>query len=317
MRVYAAVFALCVIAAFLTSEPCCGSEQHQEPAAASWQRAIPAVGAEKDHAKATDEAEAPDKRHPSWCTALKKSEWWLVIIAAMTGFAIAYQAREMTRATGVMQGQMNLMNGQLAEMSQQTASLREYVEETKKISESGLKAANAAHDNVELYINKVRARLRVDIKPLTFPSQTDPAYSTVDFTVSIYGPTDAFITESSCTAYFYPWQVIDNPDLADSAMLPIHSLPSVIKANSPPIECFALLNIDASISGNDKVIIAEIKAKHLAVGIRGWIKFRDVFGRDRETAFRYLWRYNDATYGLCDDFGDWIKRGNPEENRET
>jgi hypothetical protein len=151
------------------------------------------------------------------------------------------------------------------------------------------------------------------MKPLVFPPNPDSFYS-VNFKVSIHGPTDAFITESSCAAYFYPWEVINRPDLADLAMFPIHPLPAVIPANSPPVDCYAFLSI-----GNApyNVIVAEIKAKKLFVGIRGFIKYKDVFGKDRETAFRYLWQYTDLIYGLGEEFGDWTKRGNPEENRET
>lgn len=36
------------------------------------------------------------------------SEWWLVIIAFLTGAAIAYQAREMTKATKVMEKQISI-----------------------------------------------------------------------------------------------------------------------------------------------------------------------------------------------------------------
>jgi len=95
MRAYVAVVALCTIAALLTSEPCCGSGDDQEAPAVSWHSPTPAVGTENKTEKAYS-------RPPSWCTALKKSEWWLVIIAALTGFAIAYQAREMTRATNII-----------------------------------------------------------------------------------------------------------------------------------------------------------------------------------------------------------------------
>ncbi len=57
----------------------------------------------EDNSKAETKTDTPNARSPRWYAS---SEWWLVIIAALTGLAIAYQAREMTRATDVMQGQM-------------------------------------------------------------------------------------------------------------------------------------------------------------------------------------------------------------------
>ena len=47
-------------------------------------------------------AEHPKDDSPQWYAAIKRPEWWLVVIAALTGGAIAYQAREMTRATTAM-----------------------------------------------------------------------------------------------------------------------------------------------------------------------------------------------------------------------
>jgi hypothetical protein len=118
MRVYAAVFVLCTIAALLTSEPCCGAEQHQESATANWQSSAPTVKTEKNYTEASNNAEAAHNSSPSWCTALKKSEWWLVIIAALTGIAIAYQAREMKRATKAMQMSTHLQESGLRQWVQ-------------------------------------------------------------------------------------------------------------------------------------------------------------------------------------------------------
>lgn len=60
--------------------------------------------------KSRADADAADQSSKRWYTS---SEWWLVIIAALTGFAIAYQAREMTRATKVMEDQRRLTDKQI------------------------------------------------------------------------------------------------------------------------------------------------------------------------------------------------------------
>jgi hypothetical protein len=115
MRVYIAVFALRVIAAMLTSEPCCGSNEVQVTPAASWLNRAP-VGTERNQTEAANKTETVHNRPSSWCTALKDSQWWLVIIAALTGIAISLQAREMARSTGVMRNQWTTMQGQLSQM---------------------------------------------------------------------------------------------------------------------------------------------------------------------------------------------------------
>jgi hypothetical protein len=48
----------------------------------------------------TEETKSGPER---WYTAFQRPDWWLVAIAFFTGLAIAYQAREMTRATKEMQ----------------------------------------------------------------------------------------------------------------------------------------------------------------------------------------------------------------------
>jgi hypothetical protein len=47
-------------------------------------------------------AEHPDDAPTKWYTPLERPDWWLVCIALLTGLAIVYQAREMTRATKEM-----------------------------------------------------------------------------------------------------------------------------------------------------------------------------------------------------------------------
>jgi hypothetical protein len=57
-------------------------------------------------APTTYPADHPKNEPRKW---YKRSEWWLVIIAALTGLAIAVQVREMTRATKAMQVSVDAM----------------------------------------------------------------------------------------------------------------------------------------------------------------------------------------------------------------
>ena len=265
----------------------------------------------------------------------------LVIVAGITALFILGQAKEMKAATDVMRGQLTAMQGQLVQMdssgkqtdklikhaSDQVAALNQAAGSMQDSAEAGkmgaaatLKAAIAAkesadatRESVEMFISKERARLRIDLKPLVLPPKPEPAY-TVDFTVSIHGPTAAFINESSCVAYIFPWEVVDEPELGVAIMFAIHPLPSVIPANSPPLDCYAFLSLNSS----DKVLIDEAKAGRSFIGIRGFIKYKDVFDRERITAFRYIWKYAEAMHGLGEEEdGDWVQRGKPEENQET
>jgi hypothetical protein len=61
-------------------------------------------------AKTADKA---DGNPPHWYTALERPDWWIVIIAALTGGAIVYQAKEMARATEVMRITVSLQEAAL------------------------------------------------------------------------------------------------------------------------------------------------------------------------------------------------------------
>ena len=50
-----------------------------------------------------------DDDPPHWYQPIERPDWWLVIIAALTGLAIAYQAREMRRTTQVMKDSLDAM----------------------------------------------------------------------------------------------------------------------------------------------------------------------------------------------------------------
>lgn len=205
--------------------------------------------------------------------------FWLVIVGIVTSAFIWWQASETRRSV---------------------QAIRDSIPHQER-------AANAAAQNIDLYINKERARVRIQMKELTLPSADDSEYDTVDFTVNAYGQTDAFVTESLCVSYMFPTGIIDDPDLGDRVMFPIVQLPAVIRANTP-VECCALLG-----KRTNKLMVDEIKAKRMATGVRGFIMYRDVFEQKRETHFRYKWEYSEAV----EDYGQWVKSGRPEENRET
>jgi hypothetical protein len=83
-------------------------------------------------------------------------------------------------------------------------------------------------------------------------------------------------------------------------------------------ECFAFLFL----SGTDEqkeTEREEVKAGKLFVGVRGFIRYRDVFDRERETSFRYVWKYS-SMYNLGGDYGNWVtcgaKRGKPRDIAE-
>jgi hypothetical protein len=263
----------------------------------------------------------------------KKLTWFTGVLAAVGGLQLVVmfltwmvyrrQARElrrqrhemgrqrhvMFRQWKAMREQADSMGAQLKAMEESSKQVNKQIEILERSVAATEKSADAAKENIELYISKERARLRVEIKPLVLSPKPEPGYR-VDFAVSIDGPTAAFITESLCVACVAPEEIIDNSELGDMIMFPIRLLPDVIAANSQPLDCYAFFGLT---NPDEELYILEIGASRLFVVIRGFIKYKDVFDREHATYFRYVWKSSK----FVKDYGDWVKCGSPEENRET
>lgn len=178
------------------------------------------------------------------------------------------------------------------------------------------RAVESANKNVETFISKERARVRINLEDLSLvPDEGACGAYTVNFTVSIFGTTPAFVTESKCAAYEVPPELIAHEETMDAVMLPLSSLPNVIPPDSQPIPQFAIFHFTRE--GYTEAIMNDVKAGRLFVGIRGFIKYKDAFDRERETRFRYAWKYASHAPGIEPPWGNWEKCGKEEENKET
>jgi len=209
--------------------------------------------------------------------------------------------------------QADLMEAQLKAMEESSKQVNRQIEMLERSVAATEKNAAAAKENIELYISKERARLRVELKPLSLGSAfelgTGPVY-VVNFTVTSHGPTAAYIGDTGCAAIVLPLEVICSEDAGAAIILSLTSLPSIIPPGTAPIDQMRSFHYGGK--GKDDPILSEIKNSRLFVGIRGFIKYRDVFDREREIRFRYVWKYHEGQ-----EYGDWVKCGKPEENHET
>jgi hypothetical protein len=257
-----------------------GPQDHNE---VSGQAPSPPIGSQGQPSPEVQEDGSTNETKSIWQKAFSPESWpaWALVLVGVGGILAALRTlRAIERQAGIME--------------RQTAAA-----ET---------AAEAANKNIEMFISKERARLRIDLKPLSLSPKYGSAY-TVDFAVNIYGATEAYIVETRCAAYVLPWENVGSPEVASAVMFPIHSLPNVIPPNAPAYEQHAFLHLD-----HPEPIISEISLNRLFVGLRGFIKYRDVFDRERETRFRYVWRFNLNFGGAT---GNWEKCGAEEDNQET
>ncbi|SRR6266481_1300892 len=111
---------------------------------------------DNDHKTATH-TDSTKGGSPHWYTS---SEWWLVIIAALTGAAIAYQAREMKDATEVMRGQLTAMQGQLGQMDSSGKQTETIIQHASTQANALTVAAAAMQDSAKVQRIAAQASLR-------------------------------------------------------------------------------------------------------------------------------------------------------------
>jgi|SRR5208283_3399691 len=200
---------------------------------------------------------------------------------------------------------------QADQMDRQTKKLEESVAVAERAAAAAEKGAEAANKNIEMYISKERARLKIELKPLDLSKKLDVAY-TIDFTVDNYGTSPANVIETGCVTYTLPLQFVGDPNVGDAVIFPMHSIPSIIPPDNPPSEQYAFLFIQGA-------ELNEVASDRMFVGIRGFIKYRDTFDRERETRFRHVWKYHAfmPTPTGTARWGNWEKCGSEEENKET
>jgi hypothetical protein len=128
---------LCFAAIGLCSQPKDSPAKNETHAAQSTPTPTPS---NSDH-KPADHTETAKDGPPHWYTS---SEWWLVLIAALTGAAIAYQAREMARTTFVMEGQLKEMQDAGKQADRQSKVLERSVAAAEKSAEAAKLSADIA-----------------------------------------------------------------------------------------------------------------------------------------------------------------------------
>jgi len=239
--------------------------------------------------------------------------WFFGLLLVVVGFL---QVRLLSKTLGAISDQAETMEIQAQTMKDQAQTMKEQaqiMEQQSKTAEEAAKAATlnakAALENIEIFISKERARLHVQIDDLKLEPRFANVY-TADLRVFIHGTTPAFITDAQCVASWSP-----PANLNDTGYVPFMygmRLPNPIAPNSDPIEDFSIFEDE---SGD---IVNEIKLDRVFVTVWGFIKYKDVFDRERETRFRRAWKFSgvvpvDAKYRP----GKWEKCGSEEDNKET
>jgi len=249
-----------------------------------------------------------------------------VVIYCRQAKIMARQAHEMKRSRSYMRLQWKAMGvqaghmeGQLVQMSVQSGILQESVRVARDAAKAAQDGANAAkesadatRDSVEIFVSKERPWLRITLDDWkAIPHNDETRFIVMTFHLQRFGATDALIVNS----YIYGMLTdsIDSPS-ATGVLGQSITMKTIITSADPAETRMTWVSKregewDESPTPQD---VDDIYAGKKTVHVWGAINYKDVFGREHWTKFRYRWVLNP--FGSN---GYWEKCGKPEDNRET
>jgi hypothetical protein len=173
--------------------------------------------------------------------------------------------------------------------------------------------ADVAQDNLEMFINRERARLRIEVDSLQLIPAGSGLAHTVTYKILFYGFTDAFVVSS---AHYAVATKEPDPNVDSDLVAGIFSMrvPQVIRTTTATIDGFQFIFPEMRLT---QTTIDGINNGSIFVHFFGFIKYKDVFGRERETRFCYTWKADPKPVISGLKFEVWAKSGSPDANLET
>lgn len=199
-------------------------------------------------------------------------------------------------------GNLRAIERQALQMERQTGILEKSVALAEK-------SADTARQNVEMFVNRERGHLRLELMPVQWPP---PAGSIrVSYKVTLYGATEAYIS-GSCARV----EISNSPEPGDDGQwYPAMSIPQVITPDNRVQE--AQVQGVFPKSTLEQAEIDAIASGKKFIHFRGFIKYNDVFGAERWTRCRRMWELSMLRNPDGSRSGHWSKRGSAKDNAET
>ncbi len=206
---------------------------------------------------------------------------------------------------------MAIMQRQADATLENAMRAKEGADAAKANAEAAMVNAEASKAMLDLIINKERARIRVEMKKLDL-SLTGIGVNAVEYTVRLYGSSEARIIDSGAEVSI---DASPEPIVKEGYMMPA-GLPEVMTPVNPVHEKSTLF---MPMSAMNPDLVDKIQGRKAFVHFRGFIKYKDIFEKERETKFLYLWNVTEwAVIGKVGDlFSYWTKCGNQGDNTET
>jgi hypothetical protein len=190
--------------------------------------------------------------------------------------------------------------------------------ETRKAAEGARLSADAATAQIAMMRQKERARLIVDFKDLQLPTVAHRSTPIeINWHVTLFGQTEAFVHHSQCFAGLETEKVIDPIKRAWGEMV---GLPQVISTEKRVIEGSTHVRARIGDEFNYEKICDRIVSGEDAIVCAGFIEYSDVFGERWIFTFKRKWAFFSLPKGsiLPQSLlpGEWVRCGEPEDNIE-
>lgn len=271
-----------------------------------------------DHAQTTGQQTADEdratQRKLTWFTGvLAVVGVFQVVVMFLTWLVYRRQAREMRRQRHEMRQQRHVMWRQWRAMGQQLAEIKLSGERTDKQIAQAERQIAASERNINLFIDRERARIRIEVVGgIDIVQGEHMNIMQAKYKVIPYGPTPAVVIGNQVEL-----RITQSPEVPERNGFPWMSsmgLPAVLITNIDGIDKTAV-----SMDAGDLMTMENINQRKAFVFFRGFIAYRDMFGKRQDTSFSYRWSVTDLTsFGKPEQpFSYWVKCGNEEDNRET
>ena len=205
--------------------------------------------------------------------------------------------------------QMFLLWGNLRAIQRQANQMEHQSTILEKTVALAEKTAETARQNSDMLVNRERGRLRVELLPLAWPLAPGPAQ--LKYKVSLYGASEAYIAGSCARA-----EIVDSPDASDDVPLsPAMSIPQVITPTDRTVEAqvqgiFPRMTLEPA-------DLDALDAGKKFIQFRGFIRYEDVFGSERWTRFRRVWKLAALPNPDGTRSGRWSRCGSAKDNSES
>lgn len=217
----------------------------------------------------------PNNDPPAAHTPLHDSNWMLVIVGSVTCLVIGWQSWE-----------------------------------TRKAGQGAQRAADAAFAQIDLMVERQRAKLRIKLDEFQ-PVKDEHETYWVKGHVSIYGSTEAFIERTEIYASIGAAGIF-NP--LQEWLWGIHHVPAVIRSTAEPIPIKVMV-MAADGPATDSEFLSVREAKEF-VYVMAKIEFADTFGRKWVLRMRQRFGFIWSDVESPGSGGSWEDSGPASDNGE-